>query len=144
MDIHEHQTGTDPILQNNSCLGIRTVEGSEFHAGKTLICAGPNTSLIIPELQAFIKSTGHPVFHIRSENAHLFAPPNFAVFGADISKTGWYGFPQHPLEGVIKIANHGAGLELHPENDERFVTKTDISDLRKFLSLIRGPLQISN
>ena len=54
------------------------------------------------------------VFHLKPENPELFTPPNFLVFTADISNTGWYGFPLHPKEKVVKVALHSEGLELHP------------------------------
>ena len=40
----------------------------------------------------------------------------------------------HPKEKVIKIAVHGQGLELHPEFDERVVTKKEHLRLREFLN----------
>ena len=54
-------------------------------------------------------------------------------FAADIAKTGWYGFPQHPRQGVVKIANHGIGQRLHPADDERVVTEADTLAFRAFL-----------
>jgi len=58
----------------------------------------------------------------------------FPVFGADIANTGWYGFPLHPREGVVKIAHHGTGRELHPASPERVVTEDDHARLRDFLA----------
>ena len=81
-----------------------------------------------------MKVTGHPVFHLKPANPALFASPDFVVFNADIRQTGWYGFPLHPREHVVKIANHGVGQELHPEMDKRVVTESDKARLRAFLA----------
>jgi glycine/D-amino acid oxidase-like deaminating enzyme len=83
-----------------------------------------------------MRSVGQPVFHLQldAETADLFTPPNFVVYTADINNTGWYGFPLHPHENILKIANHGPGQELHPANDERVVTTADEQALRAFLA----------
>jgi glycine/D-amino acid oxidase-like deaminating enzyme len=80
-----------------------------------------------------MKATGHPVFHLLPEQPERFQAPNFSVFTSDISRTGWYGFPLHPTEGVVKIGNHGPGLELHPDRDARVVEQSEILHLREFL-----------
>jgi glycine/D-amino acid oxidase-like deaminating enzyme len=81
-----------------------------------------------------LKVTGQPVFHFKPANPALFAPPDFVVFNADIARTGWYGFPLHPREHVVKLAHHGVGQVLHPEQGERLVTDSDVERLRAFLS----------
>jgi glycine/D-amino acid oxidase-like deaminating enzyme len=55
------------------------------------------------------------------------------VFGADITTSGYYGFPIN-RDGVVKIANHGLGREISPESPERAVTPEDEENLRKFLA----------
>src|SRR5438067_1211152 len=57
----------------------------------------------------------------------------FPVFGADITTTGYYGFPIN-RDGVVKIANHGAGREMSPDSPERVVTAEDEGNLREFLA----------
>jgi glycine/D-amino acid oxidase-like deaminating enzyme len=39
------------------------------------------------------------------------------AFGADIARTGFYGFPLHA--GVVKIGHHGPGVETEMRSDER-------------------------
>ncbi len=68
--------------------------------------------------------------HLISE---LFAPERFPVFGADITTTGYYGFPIN-RDGVVKIANHGPGREIAPDSSERVVTSEEQTNLREFLS----------
>ncbi|MDZ4765899.1 MAG: FAD-dependent oxidoreductase [Chloroflexota bacterium] len=132
--IYEGQTFAALIEADGRVVGVRTREGATFRAGQTLVAAGTWTHVLIPELAPFMRSTGHPVFHLKTDQPEAFMPSVFPVFTADISHTGWYGFPIHPREGVIKIANHGAGQLLHPENDPRVVTADDEAALRSMLA----------
>jgi sarcosine oxidase/L-pipecolate oxidase len=79
-------------------------------------------------------AVGHPVFHLEVDQPDLFTPPEFSVFAADIAKTGWYGFPFHPTQKVVKIANHGVGVRLNAASDERVVNENDTSQFRAFLA----------
>ena len=122
------------ILHSNSLAeGVRTKNGNRYEAGHVIVCAGNSTPYLVPDLMPYMKITGHPVFHIKPSQPELFQEPNFVVFAADIANSGWYGFPLHPRKGVVKVANHGKGLELNPLTDERVVHPSDESNLRKFL-----------
>lgn len=133
VDIHIGHTVESVLMENGRVYGVRTRAGETFLAPRIVIAAGTWTPLLVPELQAFIHSVGQPVFHLKPAQPELFSPPAFTVFAPDISRTGWYGFPYHPREGVVKIANHGAGLTLHPEKDERVVAAGYEDRLRRFL-----------
>ena len=128
----------EPVRQfmerNGSVEGVETKGGSRLVAGATVAAAGTWTQWLLPELRPAMRTVGQPVFHLRPGEVALFTPPEFVVFTADVARTGWYGFPLHPREGVVKIANHGAGLRLHPDTDERTVDKRDEQNLRSFLS----------
>ncbi len=78
-----------------------------------VVCAGAWVPLIVPELAAALRSVGQPVFHLRPAEPALFEAARFPVFGADISQTGYYGFPLQ--DGVVKIANHGTGHRIAPD-----------------------------
>lgn len=133
-EIIEEQTASSVIVSNNSATGVKTKEGKTFYSGNVIVCAGNLTPFLVPDLKSYMKITGHPVFHLKPSNPELFSYPEFTVFAADISQTGWYGFPLHPKEHVVKIANHGIGLEIKdPELDERVVYEKDMEDLRMFL-----------
>jgi glycine/D-amino acid oxidase-like deaminating enzyme len=125
----------DTILEaNGRVIGVQARDGSQFHADQVIVCAGTWTHVLLPELAPVMKSSGHPVFHLKPANPEAFQPPEFVVFFADTSATGWYGFPLHPHNGVVKIANHGIGQILHPENDVRVVTAEDEANLRAMLA----------
>ncbi|MCL4263525.1 MAG: FAD-dependent oxidoreductase [Anaerolineae bacterium] len=128
------QTAVEIGQEGGRVTAVRTTEGHTFATDHVLVAAGTWTHLLLPALAPVMKSTGHPVFHLKPAQPELFTPPNFAVFTADVARTGWYGFPLHPTEGVVKIANHGIGLRLHPRDDERVVTAQDEQNFRAFLA----------
>ena len=134
VDVHECQTADKIILTHNKAESVKTREGKLFSTGMVIVCAGNLTPLLVPDLKPFMKITGHPVFHIKPSNEESFSFPSLPVFADDISNSGWYGFPLHPKEKVVKIANHGVGLTMNdPELDERVVYEKDFEDLKQFL-----------
>lgn len=101
-----------------------------------IVCAGAWAANLVPELATVIVANGQPVFHLRPADRDLFAAERFPVFGADISRTGYYGFPI-TRDGIVKIANHGAGtpVALTPVGDAaRAVTAEHEAALRAFLA----------
>jgi sarcosine oxidase / L-pipecolate oxidase len=132
--VHPGQTADEFLGAGGRITGVRTREGEIFHADHTVVAAGAWTHHLLPELQKVMRATGHPVFHLRPADPALFTPPSFTVFTADVANTGWYGFPLHPHAGIVKVANHGVGVQLHPDNDERVVYEHDIQHLRRFLA----------
>lgn len=133
VDIFEGQTADQIIIEQNRVNSVTVKEGNTYSPGHVIVCAGNNTPYLLADLKPYMRITGHPVFHLKPSQPELFKAPHFSVFTADIAKTGWYGFPLHPKEAVVKIANHGEGLELHPEEDEREVYPDDEAQLRTFL-----------
>ncbi len=131
--LYAGQTITEILSANGRVGGVRTSEGQLFQGGIVLVAAGAWTQLLVPELEKALTPTGHPVFHLKTADTALFKPPSFTVFTADIANSGWYGFPVHPRQGVIKVANHGVGQIIHPVRDQRQVTGADIRQLRNFL-----------
>lgn len=112
--IYTPQTASELVRAGGRIVAVRTREGETFSAGHTLVAAGAWTHHLLPELQRIMVATGHPVFHLKPAKPELFAPPNFVTFTADVAATGWYGFPLL-REGVVKIANHGVGVQLHAD-----------------------------
>ncbi len=133
VDIHEGQTLERWTTDSTGVTGVVTREGESFSAGCVIVCVGAWTPALVPELRPMIRSTGHPIFHLKLRNPEPFTSPRFAVFTADVANTGWYGFPVHPREEVVKVANHGVGLEVDPVHGERVVTDQDKIELRRFL-----------
>ena len=98
-----------------------------------VMAVGAWTPYLLPFTKKFFRASGQPVFHLKPSRPDLFAPERFPVFGADISTTGYYGFPLN-REGVVKIANHGPGREMSPDSPDRSVTSQEEKNLREFLS----------
>jgi glycine/D-amino acid oxidase-like deaminating enzyme len=113
--------------------GIVLDNGERIAADRIVMVAGAWTPYLLPFTKKFFRASGQPVFHLKPPRPDLFAPERFPVFGADITTTGYYGFPLN-RDGIVKIANHGPGREMSPESPQRAVTSEDEENLRKFLS----------
>jgi glycine/D-amino acid oxidase-like deaminating enzyme len=114
--------------------GIVLDDGQRIAADSVVVAVGAWTPYLLPFTKKFFRANGQPVFHLRPRQPELFASQCFPVFGADITTTGYYGFPVN-RDGVVKIANHGLGREMSPESPKRAVTAEDEGNLREFLSL---------
>ena len=120
--------------EGDDCVkGVVLDSGQRIPADVVVVAVGAWTPYVLPFIQKFFRATGQPVFHLKPRQPELFAPERFPVFGADISMTGYYGFPLS-REGVVKIANHGPGREMSPESSKRAVTPQEEQNLREFLS----------
>ena len=120
--------------EGDDCVkGVVLDSGQRIPADVVVVAVGAWTPYVLPFIQKFFRATGQPVFHLKPRQPELFAPERFPVFGADISMTGYYGFPLS-REGVVKIANHGPGREMSPESSKRAVTTQEEQNLREFLS----------
>lgn len=114
--------------------GVAIATEPEGDAELTIACAGAWVPLIVPELAGIVRAVGQPVFHLRPSEPALFEAARFPVFGADISRTGYYGFPLHPEHGVVKIANHGVGQAIAADAPVRETTAADEAQLRAMLA----------
>jgi glycine/D-amino acid oxidase-like deaminating enzyme len=113
--------------------GIAVDNGERIAGDVVVMAVGAWTPYLLPFTKNFFRATGQPVFHLRPSQPELFEPKRFPVFGADITTTGYYGFPIN-RDGVLKIANHGPGREMSPESPGRVVNSEDERNLRKFLA----------
>src|SRR4030095_3713717 len=113
--------------------GIVFESGEKLPADAVVMAVGAWTPYLLPFTHDFFRASGQPVFHLKPAQPELFAAERFPIFGADISATGFYGFPLN-RDGVVKIANHGPGREMSPDSPERVVTADDEKNLREFLA----------
>ena len=132
VEVRPGQTAQKFLATGGRVRGIETREGATFRSDHTVIAAGSWTPWLLPELQAVMDATGHPIFHLKPKEPAPFTAPDFVVFFGDTARTGWYGFPML-REGIVKISRHGVGVPLHPEKDERTVYEEDFAQLRIFL-----------
>ena len=120
------------LAENNGHVTGVVLEDRQRIDGDVVVAAlGAWTPYALPFMRNFFRATGHPVFHLKPFEPVLFLPERFPFFGADISTTGYYGFPLN--QGVVKIANHGPGRKMSPDSPERLVTLEEEIDLRDFL-----------
>jgi len=113
--------------------GIVLDNGQRISGDVVVGAVGAWTPYVLPFTQKFFRATGQPVFHLKPRQPELFAPERFPVFGADISTTGYYGFPLN-REGIVKIARHGTGRDMSPDSPNRTVTPQEEENFREFLS----------
>lgn len=113
------------------------VDGIRVRADRVLVCNGSWAAQLVPELAGLVRPVGQPVFHLRPDDPALFEAARFPVFGADIARTGWYGFPidpaADPRDAVVKIANHGVGVPI-ARDEERVVSSAHEQSLRAFVA----------
>lgn len=112
--------------------GIVAADGERIEADTVVVAAGAWTSVLLPHLSDRLEAIGQPVFHLKPDDPSPFRPEVFPCWTADISRTGWYGFPAND-DGIVKIANHGPGRRVHPD-EPREVAPEDHERLRDFLS----------
>jgi len=131
VELREHTKFTALDESDRRVEGIVLEDRHRINGDAVIMATGAWTPHLLPFTKEFLRSTAHPVFHLRPKQPNFFLPERFPFFGADISTTGYYGFPLN--QGVVKIANHGPGREMSPDSPERVVTREDENDLRKFL-----------
>lgn len=113
--------------------GVELADGTRHDADVVVVAAGSWTPRLLPSMAEHLRSIGQPVFHLASPAGRDFGPEAFPVFAADIARTGYYGFPAR--DGVVKIANHGAGRAADPSSAvERTVSEEQTEALRAFLA----------
>jgi len=111
--------------------GIRTTGSAELRADVVLIAAGAWTPALLPRLAGVMWAVGQPVVHLAVERPAEWQAPGFPVWAADISRTGWYGFPAL-ADGTLKIGRHGPGRLVDPD-EPRTVLPSELAPLRDFL-----------
>jgi glycine/D-amino acid oxidase-like deaminating enzyme len=91
--------------------GVRT-ESATLEAETVVVAAGAWTPSLVPELASAVRIVGQPVLCFTPSEPRALA--SLVPWSADVSQTGWYGFPMHP-SGVLKVANHGPGVPIDPD-----------------------------
>src|SRR5436309_659623 len=104
LKLTQRDRSPEPVLSEVEGLGMTILA-----ADTVVMTVGAWTPYLLPFTKKFLRASGQPVFHLQPRQPELFALECFSVFGADITTTGYYGFPIN-RDGVIKIANHGRGF----------------------------------
>jgi glycine/D-amino acid oxidase-like deaminating enzyme len=113
VDVREGTRFEKLLIESGSVRGMMDDAGKIHAAGGVVVAAGAWTPVILPWTSHLLRTIGQPVFHLQPADTAPFQAEVFPVWAADISETGWYGFPAQP-DGIVKIANHGDGLPMSP------------------------------
>jgi glycine/D-amino acid oxidase-like deaminating enzyme len=118
VQLHE-ETRVMNLMSNNYAVGgLLTAEGLVYGGDIVIVAAGAWSGHFIPDLQDKINITGQPVYYFKPQQKYRYEGEQFPVWSADISETGWYGFPVQE-DGLLKIAYHGEEEALNPnENND--------------------------
>jgi glycine/D-amino acid oxidase-like deaminating enzyme len=121
------------LLQDgNRITGAVAADGIELRADWVVVAAGVWTTVLLPELADRMWPVGQPIFYFKPQDPDRYRPPSFPPWGADVPRSGWYGFPANS-EGVVKMANHGPGRRVGPDAD-RVILAEDEHHCRAFLA----------
>ncbi|HKQ60022.1 MAG TPA: FAD-dependent oxidoreductase [Candidatus Polarisedimenticolaceae bacterium] len=146
VEIHT-DAGVEGFVEDDATVGgVVLRDGTIHRADRVLVAAGAWTPVLLPRLAKVMWATGQPVLHFRPRDPANYQPERFPVWGAEISRTGWYGFPLN-RDGLVKVGNHGPGRGLHP-GEPRVVASTEEGRFREFFrntfpGLVGAPLVAS-
>lgn len=141
--LHEGKVFAHLLETESRVAGIVTKDGERYPADITIVAAGAWTPTLLPHLSDVMWAIGQPVLYFRIANLSDYQPPRFACWAADISQTGWYGFPVL-ADGTLKVGNHGPGMPMHPD-EPRTVSQDWEARCREFFrhtfpDLVDAPL----
>lgn len=112
--------------------GVIANDGERYKADVVILAMGTWSPLLSGRLTEIVSHVAQPIFYFQPKNFELYKGNRFPVWAADLSRTGWYGFPA-TADGTVKVSNHGPGMEVDP-NDKRETTSQDENWCREFLS----------
>ncbi len=111
--------------------GVRLLDGVDLAADWVVVAAGAWTPTLLPHMADRLWVSAQPIFYFRVAEPARYRPPRFSCWTADISRTGWYGFPALD-DGTLKVANHGPGRRVDPDGS-REVSDEEVERCRAFL-----------
>ncbi len=130
IEVREGVSFRELAARGGRVTGVVTGAGETIAADVVVLAAGAWTTALLPQLAEVMWVTGHPVFHFRPADPTPFQGERFPVWGADISRTGWYGFPAK-ADGIVKIGHHSSGIRMQP-GDPKVVPADAEARFREF------------
>ncbi|MDA0264723.1 MAG: FAD-dependent oxidoreductase [Chloroflexi bacterium] len=120
------------LQEGGRVTGAVSSDNAELRSDQVVVAAGVWTTALLPELADRMWPVGQPVFYFKPPNANSYRAPSFPPWGADIPRSGWYGFPAN-ADGVIKMANHGPGRRVKADA-QRVIIASEEAYCRAFLA----------
>jgi len=110
---------------------VRTADES-FEADRLIICAGPWTRALVPQLADLAVPERQVVAWLRPLQAELFEPERFPVFLIDVEEGSYYGFPTYDGHGFKFGWYHHFREPIDPDDSDRSTRPDDEAALRAF------------
>ncbi|ORZ24687.1 FAD dependent oxidoreductase [Absidia repens] len=105
--------------------GIVTGDGKVHVADKVVLALGAWTAGVV-DMKDLVVATGQAVVHFQTKGAlREQFDKNCPVWCADLSRTGFYGFPVN-ADGKMKIGTHNSGY-LWPREDSVSIPRTQVA-----------------
>ncbi|KAL7319304.1 hypothetical protein PS15m_002457 [Mucor circinelloides] len=101
------------VVDNCHIKGIITADKKQHTADRVIVAAGSWTPSVI-DMHGQAIATGQYVIHFKLSKEDQTRMATFPVWSADVSNTGFYGFPCNE-NGILKIAKHSTGY-LNPSD----------------------------
>ncbi len=130
--IREHDGFGRLLGTGSKVTGVETASGDVLTADRVIVAAGAWTPVLLPWLSDRMWTNGQPVMFFQVPDVERYQPPYFPTWAADLSRTGWYGFPAL-ADGRLKVGHHGKGLRIDPRG-EKVVPAGHEERTREFLS----------
>jgi sarcosine oxidase len=112
--------GCEPVREWKStgqAVRVRT-DGHEYHASELVICGGPWSAALVPELHERLVVTRQITGWFWPTCPERFWPPHLPVWGLESSSSFMYGFPMTTQFPGVKVGSHLAGPRIDPDRPE--------------------------
>ena len=98
---------------------------------RTVVCAGPWTAKLVPQLSGLLRSLLTPVTYWRDPTGSYSAATGFPIlFNARL--TGVYGLPSCEYHGLVKMLFHG-GPETDPDTRDLVSFKPHVKKVKRYV-----------
>ncbi len=127
VNLQQNNGMTELLEHAGQVEGIITQDGTEHQSDLVIAATGAWTPRLLPWMTETLRSVAQPVYHFQVADPTAYQGTQFPQWGANVSETGWYGFPAQQ-EGILKVAHHGRGIPMNfgdnqsvsPEMDRKF------------------------
>ena len=135
IELLAHRAARRIVERGSRVVGVEIEPtGERIEADLVVVAAGAWTPVLLPHLASVLRATAQPLVHVKPDRPDPFEAARFPVWGSEIARTGWYGFPW--TDGVIKIGNHGPGRVEDPRGSHT----VDDATLDRFREFVEAEL----